>query len=121
MRTDGLLCGEAREKAPSIDRAHKGSVKCGWAKTSSLRFGSHKLVSRLRFLWPWCATRKLFAHIIQHTNHPSPVSFFSQAKTTKKITLRLTCTQCKTVRLKPIKRAKHFEICDKKPKGKGAY
>mmetsp|Transcript_32143 Transcript_32143/g.95938 ORF Transcript_32143/g.95938 Transcript_32143/m.95938 type:complete len:96 (-) Transcript_32143:78-365(-) len=45
----------------------------------------------------------------------------AQAKTTKKITLRLTCTNCKTVRLKPIKRAKHFEICDKKPKGKGQY
>ena len=42
--------------------------------------------------------------------------FHKKAKTTKKITLRLTCTNCKTVRLKPIKRAKHFEICDKKPK-----
>merc|ERR1712021_265050 len=47
--------------------------------------------------------------------------FHKKAKTTKKITLRLTCTNCKTVRLKPIKRAKHFEICDKKPKGKGQY
>ena len=45
--------------------------------------------------------------------------FHKKAKTTKKITLRLTCTNCKTVRLKPIKRAKHFEICDKKPKTKG--
>lgn len=44
-----------------------------------------------------------------------------QAKTTKKITLRLTCTNCKSVRLKPIKRSKHFEICDKKPKGKQMY
>ena len=42
-----------------------------------------------------------------------------QAKTTKKITLKLTCSACKAVRLKPIKRAKHFEICDKKPKTKG--
>merc|ERR1712070_637189 len=47
--------------------------------------------------------------------------FHKKAKTTKKITLRLTCTQCKSVRLRPIKRAKHFEICDKKPKGKGVY
>merc|ERR1719473_842915 len=47
--------------------------------------------------------------------------FHKKAKTTKKITLRLTCTECKAVRLKPIKRAKHFEICDKKPKGKGLY
>ena len=46
--------------------------------------------------------------------------FHKKAKTTKKITLRLTCTECKTVRLKPIKRSKHFEICDKKPKSKGA-
>ena len=46
--------------------------------------------------------------------------FHKKAKTTKKITLRLTCTNCKTVRLKPIKRSKHFEICDKKPKTKGA-
>merc|ERR1712046_529805 len=46
--------------------------------------------------------------------------FHKKAKTTKKITLRLTCTNCKTVRLKPIKRSKHFEICDKKPKSKGA-
>ncbi|KAL1525601.1 hypothetical protein AB1Y20_020455 [Prymnesium parvum] len=43
------------------------------------------------------------------------------AKTTKKITLRLTCTNCKSVRLKPIKRSKHFEICDKKPKGKQMF
>lgn len=32
--------------------------------------------------------------------------FHKKAKTTKKITLRLTCTNCKTVRLKPIKRSK---------------
>ena len=44
---------------------------------------------------------------------------FGQAKTTKKITLKMTCNACKAVRLKPIKRAKHFEICDKKPKTKG--
>ena len=45
--------------------------------------------------------------------------FHKKAKTTKKITLRLTCTNCKSVRLKPIKRSKHFEICDKKIKTKG--
>merc|ERR1712086_847248 len=45
--------------------------------------------------------------------------FHKKAKTTKKITLKMTCTACKAVRLKPIKRAKHFEICDKKPKAKG--
>ena len=45
--------------------------------------------------------------------------FHKKAKTTKKITLKLTCSACKAVRLKPIKRAKHFEICDKKIKTKG--
>ena len=49
------------------------------------------------------------------THRPAP----RQAKTTKKITLKMTCNACKAVRLKPIKRAKHFEICDKKPKTKG--
>merc|ERR1712008_488842 len=44
--------------------------------------------------------------------------FHKKAKT-KKNTLKLTCNACKAVRLKPIKRAKHFEICDKKPKTKG--
>ena len=51
--------------------------------------------------------------------HPPPCLGLWQAKTTKKITLKMTCNACKAVRLKPIKRAKHFEICDKKPKTKG--
>merc|ERR1712022_44594 len=42
--------------------------------------------------------------------------FHKKAKTTKKVTLRLTCTECKTVRLAPLKRCKHFEITEKKPK-----
>jgi len=63
----------------------------------------------------WLATRRRLTRVA------APLCFDPQAKTTKKITLRLTCTACKTVRLKPIKRAKHFEICDKKPKGKGLY
>lgn len=48
-----------------------------------------------------------------HTRSPPR----AQAKTTKKITLRLTCTTCKTVRLLAIKRTKHFEITEKKAKG----
>ena len=51
--------------------------------------------------------------------HPPSCLGLWQAKTTKKITLKMTCNACKAVRLKPIKRAKHFEICDKKPKTKG--
>eukprot|EP01023_Acetabularia_acetabulum_P064082 TRINITY_DN81_c0_g1_i2.p3 TRINITY_DN81_c0_g1~~TRINITY_DN81_c0_g1_i2.p3 ORF type:complete len:105 (-),score=4.83 TRINITY_DN81_c0_g1_i2:289-603(-) len=47
--------------------------------------------------------------------------FRKKAKTTKKITLRLTCMKCKSVALQPIKRCKHFEIGgDKKQKG-GLY
>ncbi|CAG9462198.1 unnamed protein product [Pedinophyceae sp. YPF-701] len=36
--------------------------------------------------------------------------FRKKAKTTKKIVLRLQCSQCKFVHLHPIKRCKHFEI-----------
>lgn len=49
----------------------------------------------------------------------APGRMRAQAKTTKKITLRLTCTVCKTVRLLAIKRTKHFEITEKKAKAKG--
>ncbi|KAH9380222.1 hypothetical protein HPB48_016080 [Haemaphysalis longicornis] len=41
-----------------------------------------------------------------------------QAKTTKKIVLRMECTECKNRKQLPIKRCKHFEIGgDKKRKG----
>jgi len=43
----------------------------------------------------------------------------SQAKTTKKIVLRLQCSTCKYTHMHPIKRCKHFEIGGDK-KGKGA-
>ena len=39
--------------------------------------------------------------------------FRKKAKTTKKITLRLKCTVCKTRRLNPIKRCKMFIIGEK--------
>lgn len=42
-----------------------------------------------------------------------------QAKTTKKIVLRLQCATCKYTHMHPIKRCKHFEIGGDK-KGKGA-
>merc|ERR1712196_8334 len=47
--------------------------------------------------------------------------FHKKAKTTKKITLRLTCSACKFVSLKPIKRCKHFEIQEKGMKKKSLY
>merc|ERR1712113_22905 len=41
-----------------------------------------------------------------------------KAKTTKKLVLRLECTQCKRRQQVPIKRTKHFELGgDKKRKG----
>ncbi|KAH7639704.1 ribosomal protein L36A [Dermatophagoides pteronyssinus] len=41
-----------------------------------------------------------------------------KAKTTKKIVLRMECSECKTRKQIPIKRCKHFEIGgDKKRKG----
>ncbi|XP_077978208.1 large ribosomal subunit protein eL42-like [Glandiceps talaboti] len=44
--------------------------------------------------------------------------FHKKAKTTKKIVLRLECSQCKVRKQIPIKRCKHFELGgDKKRKG----
>jgi len=37
-------------------------------------------------------------------------SIYAEAKTTKKITLRLECKECKYKHQIPLKRAKHFEI-----------
>ena len=44
---------------------------------------------------------------------------FSQAKTTKKITLKLQCSKCKEVKQLHIKRCKHFELADRKGRSKG--
>lgn len=46
--------------------------------------------------------------------------FRKKAKTTKKIVLRLECTESKVRRLKPIKRCKTFIIEEKKKIGKKA-
>merc|ERR1712033_45319 len=44
--------------------------------------------------------------------------FHKKAKTTKKVVLRMECTECKKKKLLPIKRCKHFELGgDKKRKG----
>ena len=43
--------------------------------------------------------------------------FHKKAKTTKKITLKLTCTGCKKTIQTKIKRCKHFELTDKKKTG----
>lgn len=42
-----------------------------------------------------------------------------QAKTTKKITIRLECKECKTKKQLVLKRTKHFELGEKKGKGTG--
>jgi large subunit ribosomal protein L44e len=44
--------------------------------------------------------------------------FHKKAKTTKKVVLRLECSECKTKKQLPLKRCKHFELGgDKKQKG----
>uniref|UniRef100_K3XBG7 60S ribosomal protein L44 n=1 Tax=Globisporangium ultimum (strain ATCC 200006 / CBS 805.95 / DAOM BR144) TaxID=431595 RepID=K3XBG7_GLOUD len=45
--------------------------------------------------------------------------FHKKAKTTKKITLRMECKECKTKKQLPIKRTKHFELGEKKKSGTG--
>ena len=42
--------------------------------------------------------------------------FHKKAKTTKKIVLRLECTECKHKKQLPIKRCKHFELGGEKRK-----
>ena len=46
--------------------------------------------------------------------------FDFQAKTTKKITLRLECKECKAKKQLVLKRTKHFELGEKK-KVTGGY
>ena len=46
--------------------------------------------------------------------------FHKKAKTTKKITLRLECKECKAKKQLCIKRTKHFELGEKK-KVTGGY
>merc|ERR1712058_219523 len=49
--------------------------------------------------------------------HTKPI-FHKKAKTTKKIVLRMECTECKFRKQLPIKRCKHFELGgDKRKKG----
>ncbi|KAE8999445.1 hypothetical protein PR002_g18449 [Phytophthora rubi] len=40
--------------------------------------------------------------------------FHKKAKTTKKVTLRMECKECKTKKQLPMKRTKHFELGEKK-------
>jgi len=48
--------------------------------------------------------------------------FHKKAKTTKKIVLRMECTECNKKHQQAIKRCKHFELGgDKKSKGTAAY
>lgn len=48
----------------------------------------------------------------------TPHCLWLQAKTTKKIVLRMECTECKFRKQTPLKRCKHFELGgDRKRKG----
>lgn len=72
-------------------------------------FSPHHCILRLSLLW--CT----------HAAHAVVCSWcgvVGQAKTTKKITLRLECKECKTKKQLVIKRTKHFELGEKK-KGTG--
>lgn len=54
------------------------------------------------------------------TPSTSKLNFFLiQAKTTKKITIRLECKECKAKKQLVLKRCKHFEIGEKKKGGGG--
>lgn len=58
-------------------------------------------------------------HLLLGASHRYPLLFSSQAKTTKKIVLRLECVEpnCRSKRMLAIKRCKHFELGgDKKRK-----
>lgn len=48
----------------------------------------------------------------------SAAVFKKKAKTTKKVTLRMECKECKYKMQLPLKRCKHFEIGANKPGGK---
>lgn len=62
-------------------------------------------------------TFNLFVHCL--TSHAiTPHCLWLQAKTTKKIVLRMECTECKFRKQTPLKRCKHFELGgDRKRKG----
>lgn len=56
-------------------------------------------------------------HSIIYLTGISLILFFFQAKTTKKIVLRMECSECKYRKQIPLKRCKHFELGgDKKRK-----
>jgi ribosomal protein L44E len=60
---------------------------------------------------------------MEHVTYPIPFPVLlsqQQAKTTKKITLRLECKECKVKKQLCIKRTKHFELGEKK-KTSGGY
>ena len=56
---------------------------------------------------------RIFLTLEYHVNH--------QAKTTKKITIRLECKECKAKKQLVLKRCKHFELGEKKAKTGGGY
>ena len=73
------------------------------------------------------------SHLSAAVPHPSPplpfiffhlllfFSFFLQAKTTKKIVLRMECNECKRKKHKALKRCKHFELGGDKKRKVGSH
>ena len=86
-----------------------------------------------RVLWHWqclrhtlvsCAISPLVQYLAQKhaiPPHLLPVTPLSmQAKTTKKIVLRMECSTCKMKKHKALKRCKHFELGGEKKRKVGA-
>ncbi|KAG6590701.1 60S ribosomal protein L44 [Phytophthora cinnamomi] len=61
----------------------------------------------------FCKGKKCQKHTKGFGGQTKPV-FHKKAKTTKKITLRMECKECKTKKQLPMKRTKHFELGEKK-------
>merc|ERR1712020_298720 len=67
---------------------------------------------------PFCQGRRRYNRKQSGYGGQTKPVFHKKAKTTKKIVLRVECTECKSRKQLPIKRCKHFELGgDKKRKG----
>ena len=57
----------------------------------------------------------------RHLTFSPPSPALQQAKTTKKVTIRLECKECKSKKQLVLKRCKHFELGEKKKGGGPSY
>merc|ERR1711916_425343 len=111
----GKFCTVKMVNVPKRKRTYCPGIKCQshqWFKVSQYKTGKASLYAQ--------GKRRYDRKQAGYGGQTKPV-FHKKAKTTKKITLRLTCSACKFVSLKPIKRCKHFEIQEKGMKKKSMY